>query len=111
MGTDGVPGDPLEGGDTEPNEIVPEPIVDQPVTRPVRVCVECKRPVFDMLICPHPQLDELVLDVYWDRCFVSGPADNPTWWFCPWAGGDQIGAAAWFAVSGVIRARIERFRD
>lgn len=50
-GAGGDPLDPLEGGDTEPNVIVPEPIVEE-VTNSVciRACTECGRPVFAMAI-------------------------------------------------------------
>jgi hypothetical protein len=103
--TGGVPlpdSDPLEGGDTEPNAILPDP---EDITGATRCCTECGAKVMSMATCPIPRIEDIVsLAIYWERaeepCTVSGAADAPVWWFCP--------RTRWFGGHGVFRVRVER---
>lgn len=111
----GIPGDPLEGGDTEPNAIEVddgdvEAVSESETTGAIRVCGECGRKVFDMAGSPNPRLEDLVaMDTYWDpkgkqpgapSCIVSGTSEAVTWWFCPFT--------RWFALRGVFRVQVVR---
>lgn len=104
---DGIPGDPLEGGDTDETlipvgdgDVVAMEDADTTASHKVRICTECARPVFAMLACAPPRLEDLVLPTYWERCIVSGHDESPVWWFCPWG--------RYFAIRGVFRVRLDR---